>query len=79
MITVRELRSILKDYEKTCTKDHISPSKFSLSKYIGVSVSTVYRAIRGMYNGIRYSNKPCNRRCFDNGCFDVLREFFGER
>ncbi|SEM67511.1 hypothetical protein SAMN04487770_1635 [Butyrivibrio sp. ob235] len=78
MIEVKELRHLLKDYEKTCNKSHIRPTKADLADFIGVSVQTIRNGIRGMYNGVYYGLKPCCTRVFSNGCFDILRDYFGE-
>lgn len=78
MIETKELKTLLKDYEKSCTKDNISPTKADLAVFLGISVQTIRNAIKGCYNGIYYGLKPSCTRIFDNPCFDLLRDFFGE-
>ena len=78
MMYEKEIKSILSDYRKTCIREHVKPSRRSFASFIGVSVGTIYNAIKGMYNGVYYSLKPCCTRCFDNKCFEILRDFFSE-
>lgn len=78
MINANEMKSVLSDYKRTCTKEHVKPSRRTFASFIGVSVQTIHNAIKGMYNGIYYSLKPCCTRCFDNKSFEVLRDFFSE-
>lgn len=78
MIEARELRTILRNYKKSCIKARLRPTKTDFARFIGVSAQTVRNGIHGTYNGRDYGNKPRFNRCFANRCFELLRDFFRE-
>ena len=78
MIEARELRTILRNYKKSCIKARLRPTKTDFARFIGVSGQTVRNGVHKTYNGKSYGLKPRYNRVFANRCFDVLQEFFRE-
>lgn len=78
MYDVKELRTMLQDYSEICANDNTKPTKGGLSKFLGISISTLFNVLRGEYNGgIPYGEKPSYTRCISNSGFTLIRSFFG--